>query len=249
MRTEFLKAIKTVHSFSEMILHKKIGILGGVSPESTVSYYEYITREYVRRMGDFSYPEIIIYSVRFQEFVDLGRQERWDLLVRKIVTIFQALQKAGADFGLIAANTLHMVFERVSSQTPIPLVSIVNATAEAIRNESMTKVGLLGTKITMTRDFFKKNLEAQGISTLVPEKENQLLLNHVIYEELARGIIKTESKEKIIRIVEHMKQKGVEGVILGCTEIPLLLKEADCDIRLFNTAQIHAEKALNYAIS
>lgn len=230
------------------MLHKKIGILGGVSPESTVIYYEYITREYAKRIGDFSYPEIIIYSVTFQEFVDWSRQEQWDILARKIVEIFKKMQKTGADFGLIAANTLHIVFEKVSNQSPIPLISIVKATAEAVRSENMTSVGLLGTKLTMNRDFYKKDLEVEGISTLVPEKDDQQLVNKVIYEELTRGIIRTESKEKIIRIVEKMKRKGVEGVILGCTEIPLLLGEEDCDVRLFNTAQIHAEKALNYAI-
>ena len=229
-------------------MYKKIGILGGVSPESTIYYYEFITREYIRRIGNFSYPEIIIYSVTFQEFVDLSHQEQWDTLTQKIIEIFEKMKAVGADFGLIAANTLHVLFNKVNSRSPIPLISIIKATAETIKDENLSTVGLLGTKLTMSKDFYKKGLKKEGITSLVPEQEDQEIINKIIFDELTKGIIKSESKDKIIRIIERMKRKKVEGIILGCTELPLLIKEDDCDIRLFNTAQIHAEKALNYAI-
>jgi len=230
-------------------LHKKIGILGGVSPESTKIYYEYITREYVRRYGDFSYPEIVIYSVNFQEFMDLSRHERWDLIADKMVVIFEKLKKAGADVGLIAANTLHIVFEEVQEKSPIPLVSIIEATAEAITLKGVKTVGLLGTLFTMSKDFYKKGLGTKGIEALVPDEKDQQLVSRVIYEELTRGIVKPESRVEYVNIVEKLKARGAEGIVLGCTEIPLLIEEKDCDVRLFNTALIHAEKALGIATS
>lgn len=230
-------------------MHKKIGILGGVSPESTKIYYEYITREYVRRYGDFSYPEIVIYSVNFQEFMDLSRHERWDLIADKMVVIFEKLKKAGADVGLIAANTLHIVFEEVQEKSPIPLVSIIEATAEAITLKGVKTVGLLGTLFTMSKDFYKKGLGTKGIEALVPDEKDQQLVSRVIYEELTRGIVKPESRVEYVNIVEKLKARGAEGIVLGCTEIPLLIEEKDCDVRLFNTALIHAEKALGIATS
>jgi aspartate racemase len=151
------------------MLHKRIGILGGVSAESTRTYYEHITREHTRRYGDYSYPEVIIYSVSFQEFVDWHYNERWDLTANKMIAVFKALEKGGADFGLIAANTLHIVFDRVQKAISIPLLNIIDATAEAIKEEGVTSIGLLGTIFTMRKDFYRKGLERRGISTLVPD--------------------------------------------------------------------------------
>lgn len=230
-------------------MHKKIGILGGVSPESTKIYYEYITREYVRRYGDFSYPEIVIYSVNFQEFMDLSRHERWDLIADKMIVIFEKLKMAGVAVGLIAANTLHIVFEEVQEKSPIPLVSIIEATAEAITLKGVKTVGLLGTLVTMSKDFYKKGLGTKGIEALVPDEKDQQLVSRVIYEELTRGIVKPESRAEYVNIVEKLKARGAEGIVLGCTEIPLLIEEKDCGVRLFNTALIHAEKALGIATS
>lgn len=232
-----------------MVLHKKIGILGGLSPESTATYYEYITREYTRRYGDYGYPEIIIYSVNFQEFVDWQNQDRWDLAADKMIEVFRALVKAGADFGLIASNTMHIVFDKVQREISIPLINIIEVTAEAIKKDGVKTVGLLGTLFTMSKDFYKAGLETRGIITLVPDRKDQEFVNSVIYEELTRGLIKPESREGYVKVVKKLKEKGAEGIVLGCTEIPLLIKEKDCGVRLYDTTLIHAEKALNYAIS
>jgi aspartate racemase len=232
-----------------MILHKKIGILGGLSPESTVTYYEYITREYTKQYGDYGYPEIIIYSVNFQEFVDRQNQDRWDLAADKMIEVFRTLKKAGADFGLIASNTMHIVFDKVQREISIPLVNIIEVTAEAIKKEGIKTVGLLGTIFTMSKDFYTAGLEKRGIITLVPNRKDQEFVNSVIYEELTRGLIKHESKEGYIKVVKKLKENGAEGIVLGCTEIPLLIEEKDCGVRLYDTTLIHAEKALNYAIS
>jgi len=230
-------------------LHKKIGILGGVSAESTRTYYEHITREYTKRYGDYSYPEMIIYSVSFQEFVNWHYSERWDLTAHKMIAVFKALEKAGADFGIIAANTLHLVFDQVQKAISIPLLSIIDATAEAVEEKGVKSVGLLGTIFTMNKDFYRKGLERRGISTLVPDPKDQELINRVIYEELTRGIVNNESRKKYVQVIESLTEKGAEGIVLGCTEIPLLIKETDCDVPLFNTTLIHAEKALNYAVT
>jgi len=230
-------------------LHKKIGILGGLSPESTTIYYNHITREYARRYGDYNYPEIIICSVNFQEFVDWQNLDRWDLAANKMISVFKILEKAGADFGLIATNTMHIVFDQVQSEISIPLLSIIESTAEAINKDEIQAVGLLGTIFTMSKDFYRLGLEKRGITTLVPDKEDQEFINKVIYEELTKGIIKPESKAGYLKIINGLRDRGAQGIVLGCTEIPLLVKKEDCSIRLYDTTRIHAEKALNYAIS
>ena len=230
-------------------MYKRIGILGGLSPESTVTYYEYITRTYRERFGDHSYPEIIIYSVSFQEFMNWMREGRWDLITEKIVEGMTHLHRGGADFGLIATNTMHAVFDEVQKRSPMPLISIVDATAEEIKKENLEVVGLLGTTSTMSGGFYKKKLLSYSIKTLVPETKDQEYVNRIIFEELINGQILQRSRKGFIRIIKNLKDRGAQGVILGCTEIPLLIREEDVDVKLFNTTIIHAEKALNYAIS
>jgi aspartate racemase len=229
------------------ILHKKIGILGGLSPESTSTYYNHIIREYAKKYNDYNYPEIIIYSVNFQEFINWQNQERWDLAAKKMIEIFNILKGAGANFGLIATNTMHIVFDEVQNEISIPLLNIIKSTAELINKEKITKVGLLGTIFTMSKDFYKKELKKHDITTIVPEKEEQEVINKIIFQELTKGIILPKSKEMYIKIINKLSDKGAQGIILGCTEIPLLIKEEDCTIRLYDTTKIHAEKALNYA--
>jgi len=230
-------------------LYKRIGILGGMSPESTTIYYEYITRTYRERFGDHSYPEILVYSVSFQEFVNWMREDRWDLITEKIVEGITHLHKGGADFGLIGTNTMHAVFDEVEKRSPMPLISIVDATAEEVRKEHLKVVGLLGSTFTMGGDFYKRKLLSYSIQTLVPEKKDQEHINRIIFEELVNGQILQSSRRGFIRVIEDLKDRGVQGVILGCTEIPLLIREEDVDVKLFDTTVIHAEKALNYAIS
>ena len=230
-------------------MYKRIGILGGLSPESTTIYYEYITRTYRERFGDHGYPEILIFSVSFQGFMDWMREGRWDLITEKIVEGMTHLHRGGADFGLIATNTMHAVFDEVEKRSPMPLISIVDATAEEVRKERLQVVGLLGSTFTMGGDFYKKKLLSYSIDTIVPGKKDQEYVNRVIFEELVNGQILQRSRKGFIRIIEDLKDRGVQGVILGCTEIPLLVREEDVDVKLFDTTVIHAEKALNYAIS
>jgi aspartate racemase len=227
---------------------KKIGILGGMSPESTTLYYEHITRTYTSRFGDYGYPEILIYSVNFQKFVDWQHHGQWKEAAREMGEALERLHGAGADFGLIATNTMHIVFEEVQRAVHMPLLSIVDATAEAILDSGLRTIGLLGTIFTMSERFFRDGLERSGITVLVPEPGEQQQMNKVIYEELCRGEIRPGFRQLFLEIVERLRGRGAAGIVLGCTEIPLLLEPQHCALPLFNTALLHAGKALDFAL-
>lgn len=227
---------------------KRIGVLGGTSPESTVSYYERITREYTRRFGDYSYPEVLIYSVSFQTFVDWQQAGDWGAMAEKMIEIFRILAQAGAEIGLIAANTLHRVFDDVEQESSIPLLHIADAAAAAIRAKDCKTVALLGTRYTMEGTFYQDRLSQHGIASMTPNEQDREIVHCVIYDELARGIIRPESKAKFVTIIDRLAKKGAEGAVLGCTEIPLLVQDGDCAIPLFNTAAIHADVALEEAL-
>ena len=227
---------------------KRIGILGGTSPESTVSYYERITHEYTRRFGDHAYPEILIYSVSFQTFVDWQQTGNWGTMAEKMIEIFHTLSQAGAEIGLIAANTLHHVFDEVEQESSIPLLHIADATAQAIQAKGLENVALLGTRYTMEGTFYQDRLSRYGIVSMTPDEQEREIVHRVVYEELARGIVKPESKAKFIAIIDRLAKEGAEGAVLGCTEIPLLVQDGDCAIPLFDTAVIHADAALEEAL-
>lgn len=229
-------------------MHRKIGILGGMSPESTTVYYEHITRTYTERFGDYGYPEILIYSVNFQKFVDWQHAGQWSEAAAEMAKALEGLRMAGADFGLIATNTMHIVFDEVQRAVGMPLLSIVDATAEAILEAGLRSVGLMGTVFTMRESFFRDRLAQSGIEVLVPAPADQDLMNEVIYQELCSGKILPDSRRKFLEIIERLRCAGAQGIVLGCTEIPLLVRPEDCALPLFNTTLIHAEKALNLAV-
>jgi len=227
---------------------KRIGIIGGLSAESTASYYLAITREYVRQYGNFAYPEILIYSVNFQRFLDWQNVGQWDLTTERIVEVFHVLAEAGAQIGLIATNTLHYVFDDVEPRSPIPLISIVSATTAAVQQADITTVGLLGTHFTTEGSFYQRALTRAGITTLVPDTSTARAKVHaIIVNELARGEIKEDSHQAVIDIAARLIAQGAQGLILGCTELPLLLKPQDLAVTMFNTAEIHALAALDAA--
>lgn len=219
-----------------------------MSPESTAVYYEYITRQYTERFGDFGYPEILIYSVSFQKFVDWQRQGRWREAAGEMAGALERLRLAGADFGLIATNTMHIVFDEVQAMVGMPLLSIVEATAESIAVEGLGRIGLLGTVFTMRERFFQDGLRRAGIDVVTPEEGDQERMNAVIYGELCRGLVREESRSFFLDVVGRLRGKGAQGIVLGCTEIPLLIGERDCELPLFNTTILHARKALEFAL-
>ena len=229
-------------------MHRSIGIIGGMSPESTVAYYEYITRTYTERHGDYGYPEILIYSVSFQPYVDWPVADRWDLVAQGLSEAARKLEAMGAGCIIIATNTMHIVFDEVQASVDAPMISLLDAVGAAIQERGLSTVGLLGTEFTMEKPFYRKALEGQGIEVLVPEAEDRRFVNAVIYEELVAGQILDASRAGFLAVIERLAGRAAEGVILGCTEIPLLVSEADAGLPLFDTTTIHAEAALRFAV-
>jgi aspartate racemase len=230
-------------------MHKKIGILGGLTPESTVIYYMHIVHRYQELFGDHGYPECIIYGASFQQYEDWMKSEDWDSIEENLLKGLKVLDNAGVDFSIIATNTMHLLFDKLQSRTQMPLISIIDAVAEAIKETGFKKVGLLGTEFTMNRPFYQKGLNNFNIKTIVPLQPDQGFILRVIYDELSKGILREESRRGYLKIIEKLVDQGAEGVVLGCTEIPLLVRQQDTDVRIFDTTTIHAEKALQHAIS
>lgn len=229
-------------------MHKKIGIIGGLSPESTVSYYLHITRTYVERYGDYGYPEILIYSVNLENHHQWRGDNRWDLVAGDLIASAKSLQRAGADFGLIATNTMHKVFDEVSAAVDLPFLHIIDATAEKAREMGLGKLGLLGTRFTMSDGFYHEKMAQHGLRVLIPTHKDQDIIHDIIVEELVRGRLLEGSKSETIRVINELTALGAEGVVLGCTEIPLLVKPEDASVPLLDTAVIHADAALGHAL-
>jgi aspartate racemase len=248
MKTSSSRIIKLQRDNRSPKVHKRIGIIGGLSPESTATYYQYITRTYTERFGDYAYPEILIYSVSFQPYVDWPAQERWDLVADGLAKAGRNLEAAGADFLIIATNTMHFVLEQVEAAVQIPILSLLDVVGQSIQSAGLERVALLGTRFTMEKSFFKDALASQNISVLIPSEEQRMNINRAIYEELVAGIIREETRINFLAIIDDLINQGAQGVILGCTEIPLLINQQDVAVPLFDTTLIHAEAALQYGI-
>ncbi len=229
---------------------KTIGLLGGMSWESTVSYYQVLNRVIGSRLGGLHSARVILLSVDFQEIELLQHQGRWDELGEILARDARALEGAGADFLVIATNTMHLVAPAIEEAISIPLLHIADATAMRIKESGIGKVGLLGTSFTMEEPFYRGRLEERhGLDVLVPSREDREVIHRVIYEELVLGKILPESRAEYQRIVKALQGEGAEGVILGCTEIGLLLGPGDTDLPLFDTALIHAEAAAEFSVT
>lgn len=227
---------------------KTIGLIGGMSWESTVTYYRLINEEVKKRLGGFHSAKCILYSVDFQEIETCQAKGEWEKSGEILVEAAISLEKAGADFILICTNTMHKVVPQIQSRISIPLLHIAEATAEELIKKDISKVALLGTKYTMQQDFYKQKLMERGIQVLIPEEDDIDIINATIYNELCLGIQSESSKKEFLRIIDYLAEQGAQGVILGCTEIGLLVKQEDTEIKLFDTTYIHAMKASEYAI-
>lgn len=237
------------HSFRlktiETKLPKKIGILGGISHESTIKYYELILKKYYQLKGDYYYPEIIIYSLDFQKFTDFEDNGDKEGYIKYIMEGMYSLENSGADFIVMSANSPHSVYDEVKNLTKLPMISIVEAVGEKAKEKELKKILLLGIKYTMENGFYEKYLKQLGIDVIVPSKDERVLINDIIFDELAIGIFRDNSKEKLINII---KKYDVEGVILGCTELPLIIAEDDLKIEVLNTVELHVNKILRYSL-
>ena len=227
---------------------KTIGLIGGMSWESTVSYYQIINEEIKNRLGGFHSAKIILDSVDFDEIEKCQASSNWEESGDILGKAAQALEAAGADFVLICTNTMHKVAPQIASMIHIPLVHIADATADALQSSHIHKVGLLGTKYTMTQDFYKQKLLDRGIDVIVPCALDIDLVNDIIFHELCLGNFREESRLRLQTIMDGLKEKGAEGVILGCTEIGLLIHQSDSSLPVFDTTLIHAKRAAEMAL-
>ena len=227
---------------------KTIGLIGGMSWESTVTYYKIINETVKERLGGLHSAKCILYSVDFQEIEECQANGNWEKSGEILGEAANNLEKAGADFIVICTNTMHKVVNQIKEKISIPILHIAEMTAEKILEKGLKNIALLGTKYTMEQDFYKSKLIEKGINVIIPDKNDIEIINEVIYDELCLGTINSDSKKKFLEIVDKLRNKGAEGIILGCTEIGLLIKNADTDVPLFDTAIIHAEQAAIYSI-
>jgi len=226
---------------------KTIGLIGGMSWQSTIDYYRFMNLEVLRRTNGKHEAKIIIDSVDFAEVEAFMKKKDFKGIKDMMVNSARRLERAGADLLLIGANTIHFAAETVQENISIPLVHIVDATIDAIRSKSLTKVGLLGTKFTMEEDFFKQKLIDGGIGVLVPDQADREFIHHTIFSELFTATIIPETKRRYFTIMDRLASNGAQGIILGCTEIPILIKQEDTALPVFDTTEIHSLAAVELA--
>ena len=229
---------------------KTIGLIGGMSWESSAVYYKHINKQVNEQLGGVHSAKVLMYSVDYEPLVELQRSENWVEIANISIEISKKLQNAGADCLLICCNTVHMVAEQLQKNISIPLLHIADVTGEEITKSKISKVGLLGTKFTMEKDFFKGRLKQKfNIDTILPDEADKNFVHNSIYNEFCKGIFTEETKREILKIIDRLIAKGAEGVILGCTELPMLIKPTDLIIPSFDTTLIHSTSAVNFALS
>ncbi len=227
---------------------KTIGLLGGMSWESTQSYYRLINEGVKTRLGGLHSARLVLYSVDFAEIERLQHQGDWPALANLLSEAAASLQAAGAEFLVIGTNTMHKVAPEISRAVDLPLLHIADATAQALQADGIKSVGLLGTRFTMEQAFYRERLEQAGIQVVIPEPEERELIHRVIYQELCQGQILAESQADYLAVVDRLSARGAQAVILGCTEIGLLLRQSDTDVPLYDTTEIHAQAAVTQAL-
>ena len=229
---------------------KTIGLLGGMSWQSTVSYYQAINNGIKEKLGGFHSAKICLYSVNFDEIEKLQHQGDWQQTAVILSNAAQAIESGGADFLLICTNTMHKVANEIQKNISIPLLHIADATAEKLLSDGITKVGLLGTRFTMDQEFYKGRLtEKFGIQVSVPNRKDQTIVHDVIYNELCLGNILEKSRQQYLNIIDELHSQGAQAIILGCTEIALLIQQKHTQVKLYDTTEIHADSAVEKALS
>ena len=227
---------------------KTIGLVGGTGWVSSVDYYRIINLEINKRQGGLTFAKCILYSVNYGEIDAFNKRNDLEGVYTLILDAANKLVGIGADCILLCANTLHMFADRIEQQIPVPLIHIATATAKHIKTRNITKVGLLGTRDTMEKDFYKSKLNKENIQVFVPEKNDREFIHNTIMNEILKEILSKTSKARFLEIINNLQLKGAEGIVLGCTEIPLLIKETDVCIPVFNTTVIHSLAAVDFAL-
>lgn len=223
---------------------KTIGLIGGMSWESSLEYYRIINEKVKEELGGHHSAELILYSVDFEDIQVLQHKNKWDDLTKIMVNTAKVLEKAGAGLMVICTNTMHKMADDVQKNIAVPLIHIADATAQSIQQRELKRVGLLGTKFTMEQDFYKGRLsEKFDIDVVIPDEKDREIIHEIIYSDLCLNKVEESSKKEFLRVIDKLLDNGAEGVILGCTEIPLLINQKDVPVPVFDTTAIHAEKA------
>lgn len=229
---------------------KTIGLLGGLSWESTKEYYHIINETVKQQLGGLNSAKIVLYSVNFAEIESLQRQGRWQDITSILVHAAKSIEAGGADFLMLCTNTMHRVADEIQANIRIPFLHIADAAATAVKSRGLTSIGLLGTRITMEEDFYKMRLVSRHeLQVLIPSEKDREIVNRIIYEELVLGKIEAVSRQEYLRIITELASRGAQGVILGCTEIGLLINQQDTPLPLFDTTMVHAQAAVAFALS
>jgi aspartate racemase len=228
---------------------KVIGLIGGMSWESSSEYYRLINQETRKRLGGLNSAKILMYSVNHHEINGLEEKDGWEELIEIMVKSARRLEKGGADLVLICCNAMHKIAEQIQDAIKIPLIHIADAAAEAVKHAGLSKIGLLGARAVMEEEFFKHNLVSADLKVLIPAENDREFINHVIFNQLAYGNIVEESRERTLEIIKRLKTAGAQGVILGCTELPLLIRKEDSVLPLFDTLRLHAQRAVDLALA
>lgn len=224
---------------------KTVGIIGGLSPESTILYYQGINQGVRARLGGHHAGRVLIDSLDFGEFVALKEKGDWGTQSKLLCEAAQNLEKGGADFIILATNTMHKMADDIAASVSIPFLHLADATADHIIADEINTVALLGTRYTMELDFYKGRLESKGVNVLIPDDQGRTDVHNIIYDELCNGKVLDRSRARYIEIINQLRDQGARGVILGCTEIGMLIKASDLDIQVFDTTEIHIQAALN----
>ena len=227
---------------------KTLGLLGGMSWESTADYYTLINEGIKENLGGLHSAKILMYSVDFAELADCLAKDDWNTIGDILITAAKNIEQAGADCIMICTNTMHNVADAIKAEIKIPLIHIAEVTADALKKAGISKVALLGTKMTMELPFYKEKLNAQGIEAVMPNEEDRALLNGIIFDELCLGIKEDDSKKHMLRMIAQLKEQGAQAVILGCTELGGVIKQTDTDMQLFDTTVIHVKSAVDFAL-
>lgn len=228
---------------------KTIGLIGGMSWESSAEYYRIVNETVKQRLGGLHSAQCLMYSVDFADIERLQHEGRWDEAGQVMAQAAQRLERGGADFVVLCTNTMHKLANSIEAAVSIPLLHIADPTAQKIAEAGITRIGLLGTAFTMEQEFYRGRLtEKYGLDVLIPEADERAIVHRIIYEELVLGIVKDESREAYKRIINHLVERGAQGIILGCTEIMLLIAPQDCPVPSFDTTTLHAVAAAEYAL-
>ncbi|RCW40119.1 MULTISPECIES: aspartate/glutamate racemase family protein [unclassified Halanaerobium] len=227
---------------------KRIGLIGGMSWESSLEYYRIINEEVKKKLGSSHSADLVMYSFDFAEVEKLQHENKWDELTEIMIDKAKLLKNAGAEVIAICTNTMHKMAGEIEENTELPLIHIADSAAAEMEKKDIKKAALLGTKFTMEEDFYRDRISKYGIEIIIPDKKQREVIHNTIYSELISGVIKDSSRKKFVEIIESLQKKGAEGVVLGCTEIPLLIKNNDSPIEVFDTTYLHAKNIVNFSL-